>query len=79
MLKNEPFLVERREKGNTKAAEMIAIARKVGDLLIRFPYVRGIAISGSLSKNFADDDSDIDPGREEDVEEENESSFVRQL
>jgi len=29
-------------------------------LLIRFPYVRGIAISGSLSKNFADDDSDID-------------------
>ena len=59
-LKNDPFLVERREKGNTKAAEMILIAHKVGDLLIRFPYVRGIAISGSLSKNFADDDSDID-------------------
>ncbi len=59
-LKNEPFLIERREKGNAKAAEMIAIAGKVGDLLIRFPYVRGIAISGSLSKNFADDDSDID-------------------
>jgi predicted nucleotidyltransferase len=59
-LKNDPFLVERREKGNVKAAEMITIARKVGDLLIRFPYVRGIAISGSLSKNFADDDSDID-------------------
>jgi hypothetical protein len=59
-LKNDPFLIERREKGNAKAAEMIAIAGKVGDLLIRFPYVRGIAISGSLSKNFADDDSDID-------------------
>ncbi|MFI5161097.1 MAG: nucleotidyltransferase domain-containing protein [Sphingobacteriales bacterium] len=59
-LKNDLFLVERREKGNAKAAEMIAIAGKVGDLLIRFPYVRGIAISGSLSKNFADDDSDID-------------------
>jgi hypothetical protein len=28
--------------------------------LIKFPYVRGIAISGSLSKNFADDESDID-------------------
>jgi hypothetical protein len=59
-LKNEPFLIERREKGNAKAAEMIAIAGKVGNLLVRFPYVRGIAISGSLSKNFADDDSDID-------------------
>jgi len=59
-LKNDYFLVERREKGNAKAADLIAIARKVGDLLIRFPYVRGVAISGSLSKNFADDDSDID-------------------
>jgi len=29
-------------------------------LLIHFPFVRGIAISGSLSKNWADDDSDID-------------------
>ncbi|MBS1529886.1 MAG: nucleotidyltransferase domain-containing protein [Bacteroidetes bacterium] len=59
-LKNDRFLVERREKGNAKAAEMMIAAKKVGDLLIRFPYVRGIAISGSLSKNFADEDSDID-------------------
>jgi predicted nucleotidyltransferase len=59
-LKNDYFLIERRVKGNTKAAEMIGIAKKVSDLLIRFPYVRGIAISGSLSKNFADENSDID-------------------
>ena len=59
-LRNDYFLAERREKGNTKASELMAIAKKVGDLLIRFPYVRGVAISGSLSKNFADDDSDID-------------------
>lgn len=59
-LRNDYFLIERREKGNFKAAELIATAKKVGDLLIRFPYVRGIAISGSLSKNFADNDSDID-------------------
>ena len=59
-LKNDYFLVERRIAGNIKAKEMIAIAGKVSDLLIRFPYVRGIAISGSLSKNFADEDSDID-------------------
>jgi predicted nucleotidyltransferase len=59
-LKNYHSLITRRHNGNKKAAELIKIAGKVSDILIRFPYVRGIAISGSLSKNFADDDSDID-------------------
>jgi len=59
-LKNDQYLVQRRNKGNQKAIEMVKIARKVGNLLIRFPYVRGIAISGSLSKNYADEQSDID-------------------
>lgn len=59
-LKNDYFLIERRINGNAKAEEMIAVAKKVGDFLIRFPYVRGIAISGSLSKNFADETSDVD-------------------
>ncbi|WP_295718634.1 hypothetical protein [Mucilaginibacter sp.] len=59
-LKNDQYLVQRRNKGNQKAFEMIKTAYKVGNLLIRFPYVRGIAISGSLSKNYADDASDID-------------------
>lgn len=59
-LKNDPNIAIRRQEGNSKAAELIKIAEKVGHILIRFPYVRGIAISGSLSKNFADDESDID-------------------
>jgi predicted nucleotidyltransferase len=59
-LKNDFSLIARRYNGNKKAAEMIKIAAKVGDILIKFPYVRGIAISGSLSKNFADEGSDID-------------------
>jgi predicted nucleotidyltransferase len=59
-LKNNPALVGRRHEGNKKAAEMIKVADRISDLLVRFPYVRGIAISGSLSKNFADEDSDID-------------------
>lgn len=59
-LKNDQYLVVRRNEGNKKAAELIKIAEKVGNLLIRFPYVRGIAISGSLSKNYADDGSDVD-------------------
>ena len=58
--KNDSQLVARRHTGNVKAAELIGIAGKISELLIKFPFVRGIAISGSLSKNFADDDSDID-------------------
>ncbi len=59
-LKNDPALIVRRNNGNKKAAELIKVAGRVSNILIKFPYVRGIAISGSLSKNFADDDSDID-------------------
>jgi predicted nucleotidyltransferase len=59
-LKNDYSLIARRCEGNKKAAELIKIAGKISDVLIKFPYVRGIAISGSLSKNFADENSDID-------------------
>jgi len=59
-LSSDHYIVVRRIEGNQKAAALIKIAERVGSLLIRFPYVRGIAISGSLSKNFADADSDVD-------------------
>src|SRR5476651_1607174 len=59
-LKNDPLLMTRRMAGSQKAAELIKIAQRVSNILIRIPYVKGIAISGSLSKNYADDDSDID-------------------
>ena len=59
-LKNDHYQIIRRNEGNRRAAHLIKIAGKVGNILIRFPYVRGIAISGSLSKNFADEFSDID-------------------
>jgi predicted nucleotidyltransferase len=59
-LKNDYSLITRRNQGNNKAQELLKKAKTVGHLLIRFPYVRGIGISGSLSKNFADENSDID-------------------
>ncbi|HZY37693.1 MAG TPA: nucleotidyltransferase domain-containing protein [Mucilaginibacter sp.] len=59
-LKNDHSLALRRVEGNKKADELIGIARRVGNVLISFPYVRGVAVSGSLSKNFADEQSDID-------------------
>lgn len=59
-LKNDFSLIARRHNGNARAAGMIKIAGRISNLLIKFPYVRGVAISGSLSKNYADDYSDID-------------------
>lgn len=59
-LKNDYMVATRRLKGNKKAAGLMAKAKETGAFLVKFPYVRGIAISGSLSKNCADDNSDID-------------------
>ncbi|WP_428663308.1 nucleotidyltransferase domain-containing protein [Runella sp.] len=59
-LKNDASLAERRINGNKNAQVLIRKAEKVARLLIKFPYVRGVGISGSLSKNFADEHSDID-------------------
>lgn len=59
-LRNEPQLITRRREGNARAAILLQKARKISSFLYWFPYVRGIGISGSLSKNFAAKDSDID-------------------
>ena len=59
-LRDDKALVTRRKNGNLKARKMLATASKIAAFLSRFPFVRGVAVSGSLSKNFADDTSDID-------------------
>src|SRR5688572_16924359 len=59
-LSTDGSLVTRRLKGNNHARTLLDTAYKVSSLLYRFPFVRGIGISGSLSKNFADDKADID-------------------
>ncbi|GLU51243.1 nucleotidyltransferase domain-containing protein [Dyadobacter frigoris] len=59
-LKNDYQLVIKRKKGNRKATELMITARQVSRFLIKFPFVRGVGISGSLSKNYADKQSDID-------------------
>ena len=53
-------LIQRRRAGNLKARKMLASAQKIARILSCFPFVRGVAVSGSLSKNFADEKSDID-------------------
>lgn len=59
-LRNDASVAQRRKKGNAKASAQIRIAKRLAYFLSGFPYVRGIAVSGSLSKNYADERSDID-------------------
>ncbi len=59
-LQNDPSLAQRRRRGNKLAVEQMKRAHRVAKLLSRFPYVKGVAVSGSLSKNFASEKTDID-------------------
>lgn len=59
-LHNNNYLAERRHSGNKLAAEHLKTAHRVAKFLSKFPYVKGIAVSGSLSKNFATEKTDID-------------------
>lgn len=52
--------VERRLAGNAAADRRLKLANKLARFLSWFPYVKGVAVSGSLSKNFAYKGSDID-------------------
>lgn len=69
LTQNNPDWVTRREDGNRRAKKYINTAFLVGRLMSAFPYVRGVFVSGSLSKQWMSKDSDIDyfiitrPGR----------------
>lgn len=68
-IKDDPELVTRRLKGNEEAQKKIKLARRISKLIYSFPFVRGVMLSGSISKNYMDEGSDIDyfivtaPGR----------------
>jgi hypothetical protein len=49
-----------RIKGNKNADFYLKIATKVGRFISYFPFVRGVFISGSLSKGYMNNKSDID-------------------
>jgi hypothetical protein len=59
-LKADAQLPVRRIAGNQHARALLITAYKIGAFLYQFPFVRGIGISGSLSKDFADEKADID-------------------
>lgn len=52
--------VLRREKGNARAEVMMKEAYARSKKASRLPFIRGLCVSGSLSKNYFDDQSDVD-------------------
>jgi hypothetical protein len=53
-------LAERRQVGNQIANKRLKTAKRFGSIISKFPFVRAVMLSGSISKNFMDEDSDID-------------------
>ena len=66
---DERLLLNRRIEGNRSAEKLIKTGSRFSKFISFFPFVRAICLSGSLSKGYADKDSDIDyfiitePGR----------------
>ena len=59
-LHNSVTSIERRRAGNALALERMTQARKFSKIISSFPFVRGVMLSGSMSKNYMDAKSDID-------------------
>ena len=56
---DENMIIRRRER-NQKAKTLLKTADNAAGILYNFPFVKGIGVSGSLSKNCADEHDDID-------------------
>jgi hypothetical protein len=52
--------VDRRLKGNAAAEKFLLLAKKKAKLISKFPFVRAVFASGSLSKGYMDENSDLD-------------------
>jgi len=59
-LRDDMTLVRKRVAGDHRAKSYIEQAFKKSRLIAKFPYVRGVFISGSLSKGTMTEDGDID-------------------
>jgi predicted nucleotidyltransferase len=57
---NDLESVTKRIKGNIQAKKAMIIAKQRAKFISKFPFVKAVGISGSLSKGYYDEDSDID-------------------
>jgi hypothetical protein len=58
--RNTPHLIPRRTSGNRLADRQLRIARRISKYIAMFPFVRSVLLSGSISKGYMDERSDID-------------------
>lgn len=56
----KPAYVEEREAGAIRANKLMTQARASAAIIAKFPFVSSVCISGSLSKGYATNNSDID-------------------
>ena len=56
----DPECIEKRKKGNLMAVPALEKAKERAAFIARFPFVEGVGVSGSLSKGYYDNRSDID-------------------
>jgi len=59
-LNDQPDPVKRKADGYARAQQLLPKAMKIGRFLCGFPFVRGIGISGGLSKMYAHEKADFD-------------------
>ncbi len=60
LTQDQPEWISKREDHNARADRFLSKARMMTQLIRRFPFVRGVFLSGSLSKNVMPKDGDID-------------------
>lgn len=60
LLRNNDVLIPRRIAGNNLAEKKINSAYRMTKFISKFPYVRAILLSGSISKGYMEADSDVD-------------------
>ncbi len=59
-LQNDKTLIERRIRGNKEAMRYMIIAHKQAAFINKFPFVKSVMASGSLSKGYMDESCDLD-------------------
>jgi hypothetical protein len=59
-LKNDPEMAVKRLQGNALAEKRMKEANRFSRLVYSFPFVRAVMLSGSISKGYMDEASDID-------------------
>ncbi len=59
-LKNSASIIDERKAGELRAKKLMRTAKRMSGIIYWFPFVRGVFVSGSLSKGVIPKDADID-------------------